>query len=55
METLTYGPNDNYFLRAVPLDGALRATPTSANIRTDFIAHAILSLECGLHLLQRTL
>ena len=54
METLTYGPHDNYFLRAVPLDGAVRATPTSANVRTDFIAHAILSLERGLRLLTGT-
>jgi orotate phosphoribosyltransferase len=54
METLTYGPNDNYFLRAMPLDGAVRATPTSANVRTDFIAHAIVSLERGLRLLTRT-
>jgi len=52
METLTYGPNDNYFLRAVPLDGAVRATPTSANIRSDFMGHAILSLERGLRLLE---
>ncbi len=54
METLTYGPNDNYFLRTVPLDGAVRATPTSANIRTDVIAHAIRSLDRGLPLLNRT-
>jgi orotate phosphoribosyltransferase len=54
METLTYGANDNYFLRTVPLDGAVRATPTSANVRTDFVAHAIRSLERGLRLLTRT-
>jgi hypothetical protein len=54
METLTYGPNDNYFLRAVSLDGAVRATATSANVRTDFVAHAIVSLERGLRLLTRT-
>ncbi|MEA2721239.1 MAG: hypothetical protein QOJ39_3103 [Candidatus Eremiobacteraeota bacterium] len=53
METLTYGPDDNYFLRAVPLDGGVRATPTSANVRTDFVAHAVMSLARGLQLVER--
>ncbi|MDB5072276.1 MAG: Orotate phosphoribosyltransferase [Candidatus Eremiobacteraeota bacterium] len=51
METLTYGPDDNYFLRTVPLDGGVRATPVSANVRTDFVGHAISSLTRGLRLL----
>jgi hypothetical protein len=51
METLTYGSDDNYFLRGVPLDGGVRATQTSANVRTDFVAHAISSLAGGLRLL----
>ena len=54
METLTYGPDDNYFLRTVPLDGGVRATAVSANVRTDFVAHAIGSLAGGLRLLGAT-
>jgi orotate phosphoribosyltransferase len=50
MDTLTYGPDDNYFLRAIALDGGVRAMPTSANVRTDFVAHAITSLARGLRL-----
>jgi orotate phosphoribosyltransferase len=52
METLTYAPGDDYFLRGVSLDGGVRATPTSANIRTDFVAHAITSLARGLRLVD---
>ena len=54
METLTYEPGDNYFLRGVSLDGAVRAMPTSANVRIDFVAHAIASLARGLDLLHST-
>jgi hypothetical protein len=54
METLTYDANDNYFLRGVSLDGGVRATATSANVRCDFVAHAIVSLDRGLRLLSRT-
>jgi hypothetical protein len=51
METLTYGPGDNWFLRGVSLDGGVRATPAAANVRTDFVGHAIASLVPGLRLL----
>jgi orotate phosphoribosyltransferase len=54
MDTLTYAPGDGYFLRTVSLDGGVRATPTSANVRSDFVAHAITSLAGGLALLDRT-
>jgi orotate phosphoribosyltransferase len=48
MDTLTYRSGDEYFLRTMPLDGGVRATPTSANVRCDFVAHAIASLARGL-------
>ncbi len=52
METLTYAPGDGWFHRAVSLDGGVRATPSSANVRTDFVGHAIASLVPGLRLLD---
>jgi orotate phosphoribosyltransferase len=51
METLTYGPGDNYFRRDIALDGGVRAMHTRANIRIDFVGHAITSLARGLRLL----
>jgi hypothetical protein len=53
METLTYGPGDNYFRRDGALDGGVRAMHTSANVRIDFVGHAITSLARGLCLLTQ--